>query len=84
MLLNTQYLGALVDGDETVRSEAEELDAEGVPTRIPTVVLWDAYTGIGNVASDAVGEQFRRLYERLQRSRLTVDLTRQSPGRRGR
>ena len=68
----------------TARTEAEELDAEGVHTRIPTVVLWDAYTGIGNVASDVVGDQFRGLYERLQRSRLTVDLTRQSPGRRGR
>lgn len=75
MLLDTQYLSALVDGDEAVRSEAEELDAEGVPTRIPTVVLWDAYTGIGNVASDAVGDQLRGLYERLQRSRSTVDLT---------
>jgi hypothetical protein len=39
VILDTQYLSALVDGDEAARSEAEELDAEGVPTRIPTVVL---------------------------------------------
>jgi hypothetical protein len=37
VILDTQYLGTLVDGGEAARSEAKELDAEGVPTRIPTI-----------------------------------------------
>jgi predicted nucleic acid-binding protein len=75
VILDTQYLGALADGDEAARAKAEELDEEAVPTRIPTVVLWEIYTGIGNAASEEVSGQLRELYERLQRSRSTVDLT---------
>jgi predicted nucleic acid-binding protein len=75
VILDTQYLSALVDGNEAVRVKAEEIDETDAPTRIPTVVLWEAYTGIGNTTSDAVGRQLRELYERLQRSRSTVELT---------
>jgi predicted nucleic acid-binding protein len=75
VILDTQHLGALADGDEAARAKPEELDEEAVPTRIPTVVLWEVYTGIGNAASEEVGGQLRELYERLQRSRSTVDLT---------
>jgi predicted nucleic acid-binding protein len=75
VILDTQYLGALVDGNEAARVRAEELDKTDVPTRIPTVVLWEAYTGIGNTTSEAAGGQLRELYERLQRSRSTVELT---------
>jgi len=75
VILDTQYLGALVDGNEAARVKAEEIDETDAPTRIPTVVLWEAYTGIGNTTSDAVSRQLRELYERLQRSRSTVELT---------
>ncbi len=61
MILDTQYLGALADGDEAARAKVEELDEEAVPTRIPTVVLWEAYTGIGDAASEEVGGQLREL-----------------------
>jgi hypothetical protein len=39
VILDTQYLGALVDGGEAAREKAEKLDVANVPTRIPTVVL---------------------------------------------
>jgi len=39
VILDTQYPGALVDGDEAAREKAEKLDVANVPTRIPTVVL---------------------------------------------
>jgi tRNA(fMet)-specific endonuclease VapC len=74
MILDTQYLGALVDGDAAAREKAAELDAKPVPTRVPTAVVWEAYTGIGNADIDAADE-LRALYERLLASRSTVDLS---------
>lgn len=73
MILDTQYLGALVDGDAAACEKAAELDAKPVPTRVPTAVVWEAYTGIGNADIDAADE-LRALYERLLASRSTLDL----------
>lgn len=75
MILDTQYLGALVDGDERARRKANELDGSGAPIRVPTAVVWETYTGIGNAASRETAQQLRGLYERLLASRSTVDLT---------
>jgi predicted nucleic acid-binding protein len=75
MILDTQYLGALADGDEGAREKAEELDESVVPTRVPTAVVWEVYTGIGNAPLREKGEKLRALYERLLASRSTVDLS---------
>lgn len=75
MILDTQYLGALADGNSAAREKAEELEERVVPTRVPTAVIWEAYTGIGNMELDEKGDQLRALYERLLTSRSTVDLT---------
>lgn len=75
MILDTQYLGALADGDEAAREKARELDERVVPTRIPAAVVWEVYTGIGNAPLAEQGQQLRTLYERLIASRPTVDLS---------
>lgn len=75
MILDTQYLGSLVDGDEAAREKAAELDSRNVPTRVPTAVVWEAYTGIGNAVPAETAEQLRQLYGRLLASCSTADLT---------
>lgn len=75
MILDTQYLGALADGDEAAREKAEELDEPAVATRVPTAVVWELYTGIGNAPLEENGEQLRTLYQRLLASRSTLDLS---------
>lgn len=75
MILDTQYLGALVDGDPAAREKATKLDEQVVPTRVPTAVIWEAYTGIGNAELDEAGDQLRALYERLLTSRSSVHLS---------
>lgn len=75
MILDTQYLGALADGDEAAREKAREIEERMVPARIPTAVVWEAYTGIGNAPLDSHEEELRALYERLVASRPTVDLS---------
>ena len=71
----TRVLGALVDGDADARRKATVIDELRVPARGPTAVVWEAYTGIGNVASDRTADQLRGLYERLLATRPIVDLT---------
>jgi len=75
MILDTQYLGRLVDADEAAREKARELDENAVPTRVPTAVVWEVYTGIGNAPLEEKGEELRALYERLIASRSTIDLS---------
>lgn len=75
MILDTQYLGALADGDETARAKAGELETREVPLRVPTAVVWEAYTGIGNAATEETAAQLHGLYERLLASRSTDGLT---------
>ncbi|WP_311172581.1 PIN domain-containing protein [Halobellus ordinarius] len=75
MILDTQFLGALVDGSDGARAKAAEIDDRRVPTRVPTAVVWEAYTGIGNAASAETARQLRGLYERLLANHSTVALT---------
>jgi len=75
MILDTQFLGALVDGDTDARRKATEIDELRVPARVPTAVVWEAYTGIGNVAPGRTADRLRGLYERLLATRPIVDLT---------
>lgn len=75
MILDTQYLGALADGDAAAREKAKELDQPAVATRVPTAVVWELYTGIGNAPLEEKGAQLRSLYGRLLASRSTLDLT---------
>lgn len=75
MILDTQYLGALADGDEAAREKATELDEPAVATRVPAAVVWELYTAIGNAPLGENGEQLRALYERLLASRSTLDLS---------
>jgi predicted nucleic acid-binding protein len=83
MILDTQYLGALVDRNGDARAKAAELEETEFPIRIPTAVVWEAYTGIGNGADAETAEQLRMLYDRLIASRSTLDLTPQVARRAG-
>ena len=75
MILDTQYLGALADQNEGARRKAAELRDSSAPLRVPTAVAWEAYTGIGNIASAEDAEALRGLYERLLTARSPLDMT---------
>jgi predicted nucleic acid-binding protein len=55
--------------------KARDLDSQTVPKRIPTAVLWETYTGIGNVASEETAKRLRAQYQRLVAARSVVHLT---------
>jgi len=73
VILDTVFLGDLADRVPAARELACDLDERQVPTRVPTVVGWEAFTGVGNAYPDRADE-LRAVYERLLASRSTVDL----------
>lgn len=73
MILDSTFLGDLADQVPAARALARDLDERQVPTRVPTVVVWEAFTGIGNAYPDRADE-LRAVYERLLASRSSVDL----------
>ena len=73
MILDTVFLGDLADRVPAARELARDLNERQAPTRVPTVVVWEAFTGVGNAYPDRA-EELRAIYERLLASRSTVDL----------
>lgn len=74
MILDTQFLGRLVEQDPDAREKAADFDERGVPRRVPTAVVWEIYTGLGNVDDEAQSVALQRGYRRLLQSLPVVDL----------
>jgi predicted nucleic acid-binding protein len=75
VILDSNYLGALVDNKPSALELAEEFEQRDVPTRVPTAVVWESYSGVASVGSVDVVDELRGLYERFLASRSTTDLT---------
>lgn len=74
MILDSNYLGALVDNKASALELAKEFQQRDVPTRVPTAVVWETYSGVAAGPETAVDE-LRGLYEQLLESRSTTELT---------
>lgn len=72
MILDTSYLVALRADDEDALAVAREIETGNLPSRVPTIVVWELFFGIGG-GSDVV--ENRRDYETLLANKPTVDLT---------
>jgi predicted nucleic acid-binding protein len=64
VILDTQFLGGLVEQKPAARAKARELEDRGVPIRVPAGVVWEVYYGVENAAEEK-RETLRRGYERL-------------------
>ena len=71
MILDTEFLISLRAGESGAVDLAAELEADSVPTRIPTVVVKELYVGVG-AGGDAAGNA--RAYEALVANKPVVDL----------
>lgn len=83
MILDTQFLGMLVEQGTAAREKATELDASGLPMRIPTVVAWELYYGIGKIDGEEATVGLQRSYRRLLQSLSVVDLNDRTARRAG-
>ena len=62
MILDTNYLIALREDDANAKTTSEELESTGLPLRLPSIVIWELYFGVG-AGTDTIGNQ--RSYEKL-------------------
>ena len=75
MIIDSNYLGALVDGNQPALDLAREFEERAVPTRVPTAVVWESYTGIASAGPETAVDELRGLYGQLLESRSTVALS---------
>ena len=73
MILDSTYLGDLADQQDSALELAKELDRRPAPTQVPTAVIWEAFTGVGNTFPEKADE-LKAAYERLLTARSTLDL----------
>jgi predicted nucleic acid-binding protein len=66
VILDTNFIGELATQDPDARELAGEYDAEPIPMRLPSSVIWEVFYGLANdtTSGDAPAE-LRRRYERL-------------------
>jgi predicted nucleic acid-binding protein len=88
VILDTQFLGQLTERDERATQRAAEIDAEGLPRRVPTAVVSEIYYGIGRVDSEehsvTLQRSYRRLFQSLSILGLDEDTARRAGVLRGR
>ena len=73
MILDTQFLGELVEQNPNARTKAAELDAADVVVRIPSLVVWEIFYGVSK-APPGKEEPLREAYEQLFEVKPVVDL----------
>ena len=73
MILDTEFLGSLVEQTPAAREKAGELDAREAPVRVPAMVVWELYYGVAN-APEGARETLRVGYEKLFQSYPVVEM----------
>ena len=71
MILDTTFLVDLRDDDENAEAKSAELEATGLPLRLPSIVIWELYFGVG-AGADTTENQ--RAYENLVANKPVVVL----------
>jgi len=71
MILDTEFLISLREDEPAAKEKASELDASGLATRIPTIVIWEIYFGVG-AGSKKIKNQ--RDYEELLEAKPVEEL----------
>jgi predicted nucleic acid-binding protein len=71
MILDTEFLIELDDGNQDAKALAADLEAANVPLRVPTVVIQELYVGVG--AGSQSFENARK-YEALVANKPIVEM----------
>lgn len=81
MILDTTFLIDLMSGDEDAAATARQLDADRVPQRIPAMVVYELFVGVGY--SDRTESELRRI-EAVLESRPVLELDERTMRKAGR
>lgn len=84
MILDTEFLIALDDRDPAAIEKKDQLQASGVPLRVPTVVIQELYVGVGAGAqSFANAQKYEALIANLPVVELDENMARQAGALQG-
>jgi len=64
VILDTEFLGSLVEQRANARAKAGELEGRDVPLRVPSTVVWEFFYGVSK-APKPKRRTLRRGYEKL-------------------
>lgn len=65
MILDRSFVLDLLDGDEGAVAKAEELERDGVTTKLPTMTILELYVGIGAAVDKDEERRIRRVIDPL-------------------
>lgn len=74
MILDTNYVGALVDRNPGALSLAREADASPEALRLPTAVVWELFYGLGKLEETEYSTSLRRKYSAILNGLVTVEV----------
>lgn len=74
MILDTNYVGALVERDPGALSLSRETDATAEPVRLPSAVVWELFYGLGKLDDTDYATSLRRKYAGIVGGTTTVDV----------
>lgn len=74
MIVDTNYVGALVERDPSALALAREADGSVEPVRLPTAVIWELFYGLGKLENTEYSSKLRRKYSGITNGMITVDV----------
>ena len=74
MILDTNYVGALVERDQGALSLSRETDDSAEPVRLPSAVVWELFYGLGKLDDADYATSLRRKYAGIIGGTTTVDV----------
>lgn len=87
MILDTEFLGSLVEQQPGALRKASELDAADVPVRVPSMVVWETYYGVANAPAEkreTLSSGYEKLFQSFPVVEMDSTLARQAGRLRGR
>jgi predicted nucleic acid-binding protein len=74
VIVDTNYVGALVDRNPGALSLAREIDGSPEALRLPTAVVWELFYGLGKLEETEYSTSLRRKYSAILNGLVTVEV----------
>lgn len=73
MILDTNYVGALVERDPGALSLSQDTDGSSEPVRLPSAVVWELFYGLGKLDDADYATSLRRKYAGIIEGTATIE-----------
>jgi predicted nucleic acid-binding protein len=74
VIVDTNYVGALVERDPGALALARDADGSVEPVRLPTAVIWELFYGLGKLEDREYSSKLRRKYSSITNGMATAEM----------